>query len=285
MTAPFEPSPTLHNEKARRVIIGSLVLSLLIHLVAMLFAYRVTPFAKRDLTDLRSIDVSVVESRLPVAETLQETATEKPVNPTFESSRNLKTDEETSPSRAPMDMANKGGAAKQIPKPKARTKAKPEGTLFTLNQKELVAERENRETLTAEGQGIDSTGFYERLKRGEMLKINAAESDYAQFIRRMKEKIIQHWSPQKTVTTEMYNYNEVMVTIGVVLNLSGEIVELRTVSGSFFPQYDQECLRALREAGPYPNPHKSLIQDDGFVYIPWTLTLYMRGAASGYGVQ
>jgi TonB family protein len=226
-----------------------------------------------------------METPKAVAETLQETAKEKPKDAKFESSRNLRTEDEMSPSRAPTDLPNRGGAARQIPKARAQPKSKTDQRLFTLNQKDLVAELENQETLTPEGQGIDSTGFYERLKRGEMLKINAGESDYAQFIKRMKEKLIQHWSPQKVVSTEMYQYNEVRVDVAVILNPAGEIIELRVLNGSLFPRYDQESLRALREAGPFPNPHKSLIQDDGLVYMPWTFTLYMGGNGAGAGIQ
>lgn len=283
--APVMQSQPLSDSKTRWVLIVSLVLSIVIHLLIMFFAYRVQPFEKHETAMAPTIDVNLVESRAPIAETLQETAKEKPKDTKFESSRNLKTDEETSPKSAPMDMPNRGGAAKNIPKPRVQAKSKAPGTLFSMNQKDLIADRENEETLTAEGQGIDSTGFIDRLRRGEMLKINAGESDYAQFIRRMKEKLIQHWSPLKVITAEMYKYNEVRVDIAVILNTAGEIVELRILNGSMFSRYDQEGLRALREAGPFPNPHKSLIQDDGLVYMPWSFTLYMNGQGVGAGIE
>lgn len=279
------PSVGFSNQKSERLFIICLALSLLIHALIMFFAYRLPTNLDHKVNDLSSIDINVVETPRTAAETLQRTEAEAPKDAKFESSRNLKADEETSPTASPMDMPNRGGAQKQIAKPKAKAQPKTQGTLFTMSQKELLADSEAQETLTADGQGIDSTGFLQRLKRGEMLKINAGQSDYAQFIKRMKEKLIQHWSPQKIVSTEMYRYNEVRVDVAVILNSAGEIVELRVLQGSRFQRYDDESLRALREAGPFPNPHKSLIQDDGLVYMPWTFTLYMGGAGAGAGIE
>lgn len=275
-----------NSQTVKRLIFISLLLSLFAHFSILFFVYRSPIYQNRKADLLPSIDVSVVEAPKTIAESLQETAREKPDIAKFESSRNLKAEEETSPDRAPLDMPNVGGQKSRpsAQKSKVKTQAKS-GTLFSMNQAEVAEEREMRETLAADGLGVSSSGFMERLKRGEMLKINAGESDYAQFIRRMKEKLLQHWSPQKTVSTAMYQYNEVRVDVAVILNSQGEIVELRILQPSRFPNYDQESIRALREAGPFPNPHRSLIQDDGFVYMPWSFTLFMGGSGRGAGIE
>lgn len=264
------------------------LISIAIHFLVGVIATKIQPFQAARVSDSRLIDVDLYTSnRPPVTETLQQESKEAPTDAKFESSRNLKTDEETSPTRAPMNIPNKGGEKRQQEKA-ARPRSQPRSTekLFSLKQEQLIADGSlQQETLRPDGQGADSTGFEERLRVGTDLKVNAKQSDYAQFINRMREKLSQHWAPKNTITNAMYRYKEIRVDIAVVLNSKGEVVEIRRLGSSQFSEYDQEAERALRMAGPFPNPHKSLIQDDGFVYMPWSFTLYMDDRPRGSEIE
>ncbi len=217
-----------------------------------------------------------------IMETLQPTAKEKPTDARFESSRNLKAEQDTT-GEAPSSVAGLRGKERAQPvRPKSQARAPTaEGKkIMTFSAEDL--RREERAAMP-QGTGalMDSAGFNERLKKARELKISAVESDRGQFITRMQRKISQHWSPLKTVTSSMYNYDSVSVEIAVVLNQNGEVVNLMVTNPSLFSGYDQETVRALQEASPYPNPPDSLVGQDGLVLIPWQFTLHLRRAVFG----
>lgn len=257
------------------------LLSLFIHFSIALLAGRHKIFPDIDRLQPQRVDVQLM--RRPALDTLQETAKEKPKDAKFESSRNLSANEDTSPERAPTSWAQKRG---EMAKPQssrgAQTKTLSKDTLMSISQKELMEKGElRRESLSGTNGRLDSTGFAEKLKKGSELKISALESDYGQYITRMKRKIEQQWTPHRTVSAKMYSFNEVRVDMAVVLNEQGEIVDLRVINGSFFPDYDSETKRAIRDASPFPNPPKSLIQsDDHLIYMPWTFVLFMNQVGS-----
>ncbi len=256
------------------------LLSVGVHLGGLLIASRVPHLTKSDIEPQRTIDVQLAN---PVIDTLQETAKEKPTKAKFESSRNLDADEDTSPERSPTSWSQKRGKPDE-PRPasKPRERSKPSDTLFSLKQEDLIKRGEIRqESLSGNNDQLDSSGFLERLKKGAQLKVSALESDYGQYVTRMKRKLTQQWSPQRTITAAMYGQDQVTMGVGVVLNKLGEVVELRTVEKSNFSDFDKEALRAIQEAAPFPNPPKSLFQDDGLVYMPWYFTIYTRGTAIG----
>lgn len=277
-------------ERPLQIVWICLVLSLLVHIGVMFFASSSRPFPKKLEPISNAVPVELIPSPkyLETIDTLQEAAKEAPEDAKFASDRNLKTDEETSPdkSASSIPQMSKGGAksAPMRQKQEAAEKAEEEGMQvkertkkkFSVSQQEMRESGElDQATLGEHGDNISSAGFNERLKKGEQLKANAREFDYGNYILRMLRKLTQTWTPQRTVSSGMYQYREIRVDIAVVLNNLGEIVELRTTNHSLFPNYDQEAIRALTESGPYPNPPKSLIQDDNLVYIPWSFVLTM----------
>ncbi|MDB5038662.1 MAG: TonB family protein [Bacteriovoracaceae bacterium] len=255
------------------------LLSLLLHFSLLIFASKKKLFPEVVHQAPTLMDVQLYQR--PAVDTLQETAKEKPKDAHFESSRNLKADEDTSPDRAPTSQAQKmGKLEKPVPqtKPKVKKTTAISKNLMSITQEEMLEKGEiQKETLRGDGGNVDSTGFAEKLRKGAELKISAMESDYGQYVTRMKRKISQQWSPQRTLNARMYNFNEIRVDVAVVLDDRGEIVDLRVIQGSFFPEYDAETRRAIRDAAPFPNPPKSLIQaDDHLIYMPWSFTVFMN---------
>lgn len=257
-----------------RIFVIGLALSLVVHLALFFIATRLPRWSNVSAPIQRQ---DVIEVRLPVVDTLQQTAKAPPRDARFAAPRNLEADEDTSPERAPLSVPQIGGSASQA-KPQAQPLEEGVGvTKETFRLGDLEMAEIQRQTFNPNSPGVTSQGFLERLKRGQEFKVNARELDYAGFIERMKRKLIQHWRPLQTVKAKMYANQEVRVEIGVVLNPQGEIVELRTLNSSLFADFDREATRALREAGPFPNPPKVLIQDDGLIYVPWGFVLYMQG--------
>jgi TonB family protein len=269
-----------------RVLLFSALLSLILHLLFVLFTGKLTNFARRDYTDRPAIEVQLMNRKLLEAvDTFQETAEEKPDQADFASSRDLKADEETSPEVSPSNVVQAPQTKGQPqPQQQTQTQAKPQPKKvesFSLSQEELLALNDPLRSAGASDRQQDlSPGFVKRLQKGEELKINALGLDYGQYLVRMKERLVQRWRPRNTINPSMYEYKEISVTLAVVLNDKGELVDLRVIQGSFFRNYDDEAMRAFRASAPFPNPPDSLIQDDGRVYLPWSFHLTFGGWAA-----
>lgn len=249
-------------------VIACFICSILFHLLSFVFIRNTNPFLKTsDVLIPQGLEVEFRDA----LDTFQETAENPPDEYSFSSSRNLKTDRETSPESSPVSIPEIGGGARKSSSRPETTRKEGAGdkTLFSLSQRDLsdVGEGQQRQ---------NSPGFYHRLEKGQELKVNAREFDYGNYLLRMKEKLRQHWNPVRTIHSAMYNYNEIRVDIGVVLDEAGKIVELKLLTPSLFKNFDEEALRAFHESKNFPHPPASLVQDDRRVYMPWTFILTLR---------
>lgn len=245
------------------------VLSLIAHFALILFATQGLQFLPADEEASEWVEVELrTTGPLPVLDIPAVESKEVPDKAQFASDKNIKVDEESS---------GKPQAAESLTtrRPRAQAPSKPES--FSLSQADILKEGFERQTLSEQQQGAPSEAFLEKLRRGDELKVNAQLFDYGQYINRMRDKLAQRWNARSVVTPEMWSQRVVQVSIAVILDESGEIVELRNLATSRFKAYDNEALRTLREAGPYPNPPKSLIQEDGLIYLTWNFTLSLDG--------
>ncbi len=231
--------------------------------------------------------IEVELQQLPVVDSFQEATEVPPQNPSFASDRNMRTQEQTSPDRAPLNVPQKGGDGGRAPqKSKSESPTKSSETVFSLNSSDLLKDKKfKQETLQEGPKQIASQGFVEKLKKGEQLKVNAQFFDYGNYINRMRTKIAQRWNPHSTLLPEMYRQRTVRVDLAVVLNRDGEIVELYTLGTSRYDSFDQEAIRSIKNGSPYPNPPKSLVQEDGLVYMPWSFVMTMDSWGVGKGVE
>lgn len=250
-----------------KLLLASAALSLVVHLISFAFIQSVVVREPKASIDQIYIfpDVSVA---LPAIETLQETAAEAPKDAKFISDRHLSTDEETSPDLQIHDIAQaqSGRAKTEV----SETQSRISKESFTLSESDKLALNDPLVSgRAAPSELAASPGFYERLKRGDALKVNALRSDTGGYVNRIKRKLQVMWNPGKTIDPAMYRYNRVTVTLAIVLNRKGELTDLRVIEPSFFPRYDEEALRTVRQSVPFPNPPDHLVQDDGLVYLTW----------------
>ena len=254
-------------------------ISLAIHILVMglvvFFSARL-PFSAEESRS--SIPVELVQRPQELVDSLQEAAKEPPKDAKFISDRDLKTNEETSPDFASQTASLGSSSATRSSRKPAGNPQKRES--FSLSKEEMVALNDPLQGGRGDRRKF-SPGFVERLKRGEALKTNAYGLDYGQYYLRMRERLQQRWRPQPTVVPAMYNYNEVRVGVAIVLDDKGELLDLEVISPSLFPAYDQAAIDAFKEAAPFPNPPRSIVQDDGKVYVQWNMILYTRGWGSG----
>lgn len=270
---------------ATRVLLFSALISLFFHLAVVVLTGKLTKFAPRDFSDKQALEVSLVSPEmLETVKTFQQTAEEAPDQARFASDRNLRTDEETSPDQARTDIVqappSQGQAQQQQAQQQSQERSEPR-KIDSFSLSEVEKQALNNPLLERSAQDRAqrfSRGFIEKLKRGDELKLNALGLDYGQYILRMKERMQQRWRPQSTITPQMYDYDKVVVTLAVVLDERGELVDLRVFNKSLFPNYDDEAIRTFKESAPFPNPPDSLIQEDGRLYLTWAFSLMLGNA-------
>ncbi len=243
--------------------------SLVIHFALLLFLSKDFVWLSDSVSDEQWVEVELTPaSQLPVLDVPQPETKEVPEKAKFASDKNIKVQEESSGREQSQESLT-------TRRPMAPSKPKTES--FTLSQSDILKEGFERQTLSDEQRGAPSEAFLRKLRRGDELKVNAQLFDYGQYINRMRDKLSQRWNARSVITPEMWSQRVVQVSVAVILDKAGEIVELRNLATSRFKAYDEEALRTLRESGPFPNPPKSLVQEDGLVYMTWNFTLNLDG--------
>ena len=172
----------------KRLLFLCFFLSLFVHIIPLTLtnAFKLLDFKRAE--PQVAIPVELV-GPLDALDTFQKTAEEPPEDYKYASSRNLKTDKETSPESAATSLPNLGGKPQKSKKGQKKLKEKGPGDekIFSLSKADLSEESIQDRNL----KGIDSRGFQKRLERGEQLKINARQFDYGNYLLRMKKKLIQ----------------------------------------------------------------------------------------------
>jgi TonB family protein len=250
---------------ASRVLVFSFFLSLILHGSLVLTTYFWDRSGK-----IKPVNVAVSEFPsiellfLNEVETLQKESRAVPKDAKFTSTKNLQTQEETSPELQNHSLVQAPSRA-----------AKPRIESFSLTDEDRAGLQQMvMKSEAMESQLAPSRGFLEKLKRGEELKVNAFRHDASGFVSRMKRKIQVTWNPRSSVSSEMARFNRITVTLGIVLSRKGELLDLWIIQPSFFEAYDKEALRTIRESVPFPNPPEYLVQEDGKIYMPWSFLLY-----------
>lgn len=248
------------------------VLSLFVHIGLMVLVSNQTLFVSQEQDSSEWVEVELRPlGPLPVVDIPEPASKDAPENAQFASDKNIKVQEETSG----REQTTESLTTRRPQQARSQSKIKPES--FSLSQADILKEGFERETLSDEQRGAPSEAFMDRLRRGDELKVNAQLFDYGQYINRMRDKLSARWNAKSTLSPQMWSQRVVQVSIAVILDRAGEIVELRNLATSRFKAYDDEALRTLRESGPFPNPPKSLIQEDGLIYLTWNFTFSLDG--------
>ncbi len=101
---------------------------------------------------------------------------------------------------------------------------------------------------------------------------------YASFFTRMRGRILEHWNAQKAIDrhdphTAQLGAVARTTVVRVRLDRSGAIDALSFERESGVDYLDAEAIRALRAAGPFPNPPKGLFdgEDDFTITVAFTV--------------
>ncbi len=108
------------------------------------------------------------------------------------------------------------------------------------------------------------------IEEGDKTVLNANAYRFADYFLQMKRAVERQWRPgeiylRRDPTGEVYGVKDRYTVLRVTLDAKGRVVELLTSRQSGLDFMDAEAKRAMRDAGPYPNPPDGLADGDGMI--------------------
>jgi protein TonB len=119
------------------------------------------------------------------------------------------------------------------------------------------------------------------VQSGLQTLLSTREFVYYAYYARIKDALRQHWEPNvrekvkiiyrqgRTIASAQDRVTQVMVT----LNKNGELIKVEVITQSGVESLDGAAVDAFREAAPFPNPPKGMVESDGTVKIRWDFVL------------
>lgn len=124
----------------------------------------------------------------------------------------------------------------------------------------------------AAGGGAPSGDPLPGVSDGDATLVNTRGFRFAGFYGRVREAIAGEWKPNRAWDARdphdrLLGRVRRQVQVDILLEADGSLRDLRLVRGSGLGFFDAECLRAIREAAPFPNPPRGLVGPDGVIAL------------------
>ncbi len=160
--------------------------------------------------------------------------------------------------------------------------------ITTEEPKQLAGVKRNWKTLSLKDLGVNGDGQTSSasdddlngVATGNRTILSTREFRYFSYYHRIKELLRQYWKP--SVEQKLYKMwvrgnavskDELVTSLMVLLDKTGKIQKISRVLSSGFNELDNAAIESFERAGPFPNPPKGIIEDDGFVRIRWDFVL------------
>lgn len=170
-----------------------------------------------------------------------------------------------------------GKSGEQGGKKGAKNGAKTEQPLLTLSALVPTLGRAGRLA------GSPSMDHVEGVQEGDGTFLNTKEFKYATFYHRVSDSVYPYWDSylhteyrRRDPTRRIYGQKDRSTVVRVELNLSGEVEQLNVQESSGVDFLDDVILRAIRKAGPFPNPPAALADEDGKIQISYRFVVVLR---------
>lgn len=177
---------------------------------------------------------------------------------------------------------NKTSKAKQIKNLKFSDLAVKATEDFKLKKKKKIAKKNSRRLglkngkRTGRGLGA-SSDFLEDIPLGDFTKLNTQEYEFYGFYHRIRQKLEQFWGNNIQEEAQKFfkkgrsiaSESNLITGLTIKLNSQGEIVDIILKSTSGIRELDDAAIKSFNQAGPFPNPPKGMIKQDGKATIEW----------------
>ena len=123
----------------------------------------------------------------------------------------------------------------------------------------------------------------EGMEEGESTVLNTREFKYATYFNRVYRGIGAQWDPERAYQLRdpdlsLFPLRDRRTVLYLKLDAEGAVKELRVVKGSGLGFLDQEAMRAVRAAAPFPNPPDAIVRQGEIDYGPLVFVFSFDGA-------
>jgi TonB family protein len=123
----------------------------------------------------------------------------------------------------------------------------------------------------------------EGMEKGDSTILNTREFKYATYFNRVYRGIGEQWDPERAYQLRdpdlsLYPLRDRRTVVHLKLDATGAVKELRLVKGSGLDFLDQEALRAIRAAAPFPNPPEAIVRAGEIDYGPIVFVFSFDGS-------
>lgn len=127
----------------------------------------------------------------------------------------------------------------------------------------------------------DESTTPDRIEQVEMslkTQLNTKEYKYYGYYQRIKTQLNQFWQPEvkqkvsrlmtqgRTIASDS---NNKVTKLIIVLNDTGTLVKVQVIGESGIRDLDEAAVDAFRQAAPFPNPPRGMVENDGTIKIRW----------------
>lgn len=132
------------------------------------------------------------------------------------------------------------------------------------------------------GEGLSQTDDYLKdIEFGAQTLLKTKQYKYYSFFSRVREQLRTHWNPRiRQKVNFLYHtgryvaaQNPKATSLRVTLNKKGYLEKIELLKTSGLTALDEAAIEAFREAAPFPNPPKGMLETDKKIRIFWDFIL------------
>jgi TonB family protein len=154
------------------------------------------------------------------------------------------------------------------------------GVKISTHQKNPVEKTQNWASNSL-GEAVKGGQYMRGMKEGETSALNTKEFVFFSYFDRVRRQLDQTWQPLVKGQIEriyksgrhLASERDFVTRTLITINYKGEIVRVQLIQESGALDLDSAAINALNKAGPYPNPPKGLLDENGNAQIRWDFVL------------
>lgn len=143
--------------------------------------------------------------------------------------------------------------------------------------KKAGAAGDEKKAMTGSSEESTTNDNIKNAENDLITRLNTKEYKYYGYYSRIKAQLNQWWVPkvQQKFTNMLRQGRSIasdenkVTKLVIVLNDAGNLVRVQVLGASGVRDLDDAAIEAFRQAAPFPNPPKGMIDSDGTVKIRW----------------
>jgi TonB family protein len=131
--------------------------------------------------------------------------------------------------------------------------------------------------------GSGTQDYLRDVDEGEETALNAKRWKFATFFNRVKEQVRDHWKPvdeyrRRDPTGAIYGAQDRLTQVHVQLRPDGSLAKVSLAQTCGVDFLDDTAVEAFKQAQPFPNPPRQLVQASGFIDFDFGFYLEISGS-------